>query len=167
MRCLFITFLILLLLGCGSRKESVFGIPEMGTLWLAGDSVQTWKIAQRINGGTRMNMGDCFLSYRLRYFAKGTFSDNSDEHEGCGSTLAGTWQWKENKAGQAYLRWDSPQLPDVMHADTTYKYFKVLYLSPTELKISYQHTQYGAKPRLIIDTYVPDTVVVPDRNFHH
>ncbi|MFA0964015.1 hypothetical protein AB9P05_19565 [Roseivirga sp. BDSF3-8] len=78
-----------------------FTLPENAGHLVAGDSAMTWKLARRFNGDTRMNMGDCFLSYRITYRADNTMQDNNGEHSGCGPTLAGTWKFARDKSGNA------------------------------------------------------------------
>ena len=148
-----------------SSKPDPYLLPTDATQLLAGQDAKTWKIARRFNGKYRMNMGDCFLSYRQTFSRSGRVQDNNEQYPNCGESLKADWEFAKNEEAQAYLKLSSPQLPYLMRTEKPYKFFKILHLSEEELILQYQHQQY-AERRLITDIYVPEAVNIEDRAFH-
>ncbi len=113
-----------------------------------------------------MNMGDCFLSYRISYLTDGTFHDNNGQHNDCGPTLRGTWKLVTTEKG-SFIKIMSPQLPTLLDIDKEEKFFKIKQLSKNELVLRFGHKQYGNKVTVVIDHLVPENVKVKDRDFHN
>lgn len=162
------TLIIVLIIvcACSEKKMANFALPESADKMIAGDSAKSWMLASRYNGGHRMNMGDCFLSYRIRYAANGNLKDNSGEHHNCGPTLNGLWKAFQNDHG-SFIKWQSAQLPELLGTDEDYKYFRILNLTKDSMALQYTHKQYGNTERKIIDYLVPEGTQVPDRDFHN
>ncbi|MGB3182005.1 MAG: hypothetical protein WBB45_11480 [Cyclobacteriaceae bacterium] len=155
------------LCACSEEPEKdPFVLPDNATTLLSGDSTKTWKLARRFNNGTRMNMGDRFLSYRITYRADKTLQDNNGEQSDCGPTLAGTWKFARDKSGSPYLKWHSPQLPELMNTDTPEKTFRILGLQEDQLVLKYSHRQFSDKKTFITDVLVPQDATIEDREFH-
>lgn len=151
---------------CSEKQAFRLELPENADNLIAGDSVKTWMLASRYNDGTRMNMGDCFISYRISYKQDKTFADNNGESSSCGPTLVGSWYAFQNDNG-SFIKWESPQLPELLNIEETHKYFRLLTLNNDSLVVSYKHVQYGNKERTIVDYLVPEGSSVPDRYFHN
>ena len=151
---------------CAEPPKEPYALPENATNLITGDSTKTWKLARRFNSGTRMNMGDCFLSYRQTYRSDRSMHDNSGEQSDCGETLNATWQFVKDKSNNYYLKLVSDQLPALMNIDQDHKFFKILHLSEEQMTLQFSHKQFSNKATLITDVYVPEHVSVEDREFH-
>ena len=158
--------LLLLLLGCSSAEEPPFVLPSSAKQLLAGDSTKVWKLAQRFNNRTRMNMGDCFLSYRQTFFSGGMVRDNNGEVKGCGETLEAKWTFVKSQQGYYYLRLESEEIPTLMNIEDDFKLFKVLDLTEESMTLQFQHAQFSDKTTTITDFLVPEDVNVEGRTFH-
>jgi hypothetical protein len=157
----------ILLPSCYSKpKEAPFVLQANAKSLLTNDSTKSWKISRRFNDGVRMNMGDCFLSYRLIYSADMSMRDNNSEHVDCGNSLEANWQFVRDKKDNYYVKLSSEQLPELMNIDKEHKYFKILHLSADSLILQFRHRQFSDKWRTITDHYVPEEVYVKDRAFH-
>ena len=169
-RFTFTCLLVVLLLGpmaCSSPKTDEVFIPAGDPSELiAGAGEKTWKLARRYNGKTRMNMGDCFLSYRQTYRADGTMQDNAGDYADCGKTLKGSWNVTRDEKGHHYIQWQSPMLKELMHTDKDSKLFRIQYLDENEMVLYYRHQQFSDKARYITDIYVPEGLDVKGRDFH-
>lgn len=144
-------YLVLILLitsSCSGPEKPVYELPENAWSLISADSVQTWKLAKRLNDGTRMNMGVCFLAYRQSFAKDSTMQDNAGETRECGETLFATWKFVKDKKGNSFLKLNSGQLPELMQIKEDYKFFKVLQLSEDQLVLEYKHKQYGKNPDL-------------------
>ena len=158
---------VMIALACSeAEKPPPYAIPENAGLLVAGDSGKTWKLARRFNDGTRMNMGDCFLSYRQTYQPNMTVSDNNGENNDCGESLEGTWKFAKDEAGNYYIKISSDQLPELMNIDKNFKYFKVLRVSADQLTLQFSHKQFSNKATIITSIFVPENTSVADRDFH-
>ncbi|HAA13687.1 MAG TPA: hypothetical protein DCE41_19130 [Cytophagales bacterium] len=157
--------LLLLLGGCGA-SEPEYTHPAQAKTLLASDTTKVWKLAHRLNDGTRMNMAGCFLTHRWIFTPKGTMRDNAGEHEDCGETLHASWKFVKNDADQYFLKLSSDQFPALMNTEGDTKYFQLLALSDEKLMVRFRHAQFGGKDRTITDTYVPENKAVADRDFH-
>lgn len=157
--------LVWLLISCGEKETVKLELPQNADWLIAGDSTKTWLLARRYNDDTRMNMGDCFISYRITYKADKSFNDNNGESSNCGPTLKGKWYTFQNDNG-SFIKWESQQLPELLNIEEQYKYFRLIKLSEDSLVVSYRHTQFN-KERTITDYLVPDGTSVPDRYFHN
>lgn len=159
------SLMIFLLVSCGEKSKEPYVIPENTTYLLTADSVKSWKIAKRYNGKTRMNMGDCFLGYRLRFRESGLLSDNNGLQRDCGPSLEATWEITTSEKGDYYLKFKSDQIPGLLNQESDEKFFKILYISEDSLTLSYVHKQFNQRRR-IIDYMVREDVEVKDRKFH-
>jgi len=157
--------LILFLFSCNDNET--YTLPENAEHLIYGESSKSWKIARRYNDDIRMNMGPCFMAYRQTFEQDKTVSDNNEKNRGCGASLYGTWQFKKDSQGQAYIKITSPDIPELLNTDKDYKYFKILKLTKDTLKLSFKHTQYGNKSRTITDLLVRENLDIGDRYFHH
>ena len=162
---LLLFILLIFLCACTQMEEDLFVLPDNATALLAGANNKSWKLARRYNGKNRMNMGDCFLSYRQTFQTNFRVHDNSGDFPDCGPTLHAQWKWVQAENGHPYLKLSSPQISELMNIDVDYKFFKVLHLSEEELVLQYLHQQYAQK-RMITDILVPEGIEVEDRNFH-
>ena len=158
--------LLLLITSCGNSEPHKLALPQEADSFIAADSAKTWMLASRYNGGHRMNMGDCFLRYRITYHRDSTFADNNGSSSSCGPSLHGKWKAFQNEHG-SFIKWESPQLPSLMQIENDYKYFRLITLNADSLVVSYKHTQYGNQERTIVDYYVPEGTKVADRDFHN
>ena len=149
-----------------AEKPPPYTIPENAGVLVAGDSGKTWKLARRFNDGTRMNMGDCFLSYRRTYRPDMTVRDNNGEHYDCGESLVGTWKFAKDEAGNYYIKISSDQLPELMNIDQDFKYFKILRVAADQLTLQFSHRQFSNKATIITSILVPEDSPVADREFH-
>ncbi len=148
-----------------SKKEKNFLLPENAKELLAGQSGKTWKIANRYNEGTRMNMAGCFLTYRILYSPDNSFNDNNGEQENCGKSLIGSWEIITYKNEKSYIKWSSDQLLETMNSKKNYKYFKILQLEKDTLRLQYRHKQFSSESTFV-DTFVPEHIQVEGRDFH-
>lgn len=152
---------------CNSNKENpIYELPAHAQSLLTNDSSKTWKLAKRINNGTRMNMGDCFLSHRDTYMSNSTMHNNAGENRDCGETLRAKWSFTKDKSGNYYIKWKSKQLPELLNTDKDSKYFKILTLTDSLMILQFYHAQFSNKKTQITDYYVPEGTVIPDRAFH-
>ncbi len=161
----FIFYSLVTLVSC--KKEAIvpYILPENTKLLLTSDSIKTWKIARRYNGKTRMNMGDCFLKYRQRFYKNGIVSDNNAENQNCGPSLEATWEIITAENGFSYFKFKGDQLPELLGQEEDHKLFKILYLSNDSLTISFTHVQFSER-RTITDYLVREDIEIKDRDFH-
>lgn len=159
-------FLIALLVSCQSDKNDIFLLPPNANQLIAGEHSKTWKLATRYNNNTRMNMGDCFLSYRVTYSRDMKVTDNNSENEDCGESLDAIWSIYENDEGQAYVKLKGPKVKELLKQDKNYKFFKLIALDSNLMVVEFKHAQYGSKATKIIDSLVPETIKVEGRKFH-
>ena len=155
----------ILFISCLSNKKKVSKLPDNPIESLTGTSIKTWKLAKRYNNGTRMNMGDCFLSYRITYKANMTFADNNGEYNDCGPSMIGKWEIITDKKGYSYIKQTSDQIPILLNIDKNYKFFKILKLNKDTLQIQFRHKQFSSKSTFV-DLLVRDDINVKDRDFH-
>ncbi|MDT0691295.1 lipocalin family protein [Salegentibacter sp. F188] len=166
MKIRLLSFLIIFLYSCEDSKKP-YRTPENAVALISGDSIKSWKIAERYNGKVRMNMGPCFISYRQTFLNDSTFYDNNGETRDCGDSLKGKWQLHTNSKGDPYIKLESPQIPKLLSIQENFKFFKILYLSKDTLKLAFEHQQYGNKRRVITDILVREELEVGDRYYHH
>ena len=95
MRSRLLYVLAFLLFSCNGSKSEPYKIPDNAVALISGDSLKTWKIAERYNGKVRMNMGPCFMSYRQTFLKDSSFYDNNGEKRDCGESLEGKWHLHE------------------------------------------------------------------------
>ena len=152
-----------MLFSCNSKP---YELPDNATSLLTNDSIKSWKLAKRTNDGYRMNMGDCFLSYRVYYSKDGTTTDNNKHHKDCGDSMEANWSFFSNDNGN-YIKLKGEKVKTLLNIDHDYKFFKLHELSDSLLIISFRHKQFGGKERTIMDYLVPEDVIVKDRNFHN
>ncbi|MBT8245175.1 MAG: hypothetical protein HKP48_04835 [Winogradskyella sp.] len=79
--------------------EKDFKLPENANELLTNNSRKTWKLAKRFNGDYKMNMGDCFLSYRVTYSSKRNTTDNNSKNKDCGASMEARWNFHTNENG--------------------------------------------------------------------
>ena len=151
---------------CTNKTESPFVIPTDAKRLIAGDSVKIWKLAKRLNNGYRMNMGDCFLSYRVSYFTDGIAKDNNGTQQDCGETFTSVWVLVDNEKG-SYIKLTSDQVPEFFNTKENYKYFRIIALSENEMVLRFQHQQFSNKKTIITDYLVPEALEIKNRDFHH
>ncbi|WP_298761969.1 hypothetical protein [uncultured Psychroserpens sp.] len=151
---------------CTKEKKAPYIIPEHAITLIAGDSAKVWKLARRTNNNVRMNMGDCFLSYRATYKTDSIMHDNNGAFRDCGETLTTNWTLYQSDDGHPYIKLKGEQLKKLMHLDVDYKFFKILDLSETQMVLEFRHKQFSSKETTIIDVFVPDSVSIKDRDFH-
>ncbi|MDY8138166.1 lipocalin family protein [Aquimarina sp. 2201CG5-10] len=163
----FIGLIFISLTSCITSKKEPYKIPENAIELITGTSGKTWKIAKRYNGGTRMNMGDCFLSYRITYLPDMTAKDNNDDHHDCGPSLIANWEISTNEKGNSFIKLTSDQLPKLMGVEKNYKFFKITYLNKDTLQLRFKHKQFSSTSRIIVDTYVQEDIIVKNRDFHN
>ena len=156
----------IVIVSCADPEKEPYVPPENAKHLIAGDSAKIWKLARRFNDKTRMNMGDCFLSYRQTYLSDMTMHDNNGEQRDCGETLNAKWEFIKDQKGNYYIKWISEQLPSIMNIEEDYKYFKILHLSDEQLTVQFNHKQFSSKTTTITDFYVPEHVSIEDREFH-
>jgi hypothetical protein len=157
--------LSILVLSCGGPSEP-FQLPENAAVLISGDSVKTWKLAKRFNDGTRMNMGDCFMSYRVSYATDSRMWDNNKEHKDCGESLEASWKLITNEDA-SFIKLEGETIARLLNIKDDFKYFKILALSENELVVQFKHQQFSSSSTIIVDHLVPEDVVVEDRAFHH
>lgn len=63
--------IMLSVISCSKTKEP-YQLPQNAIELISGKNEKTWKLAKRLNNKIRMNMGDCFLSYRQIFMFKKT-----------------------------------------------------------------------------------------------
>ncbi|WP_178988008.1 lipocalin family protein [Winogradskyella schleiferi] len=153
----------ILMSSCDSEK---FNLPDNANTFLTKDSSKTWKLAKRYNDSYRMNMGDCFLSYRVTYNTDGTTTDNNGSNTDCGQSLNVNWSFYSNENG-AYIKLKGDQIKTLMHIENDYKFLKIKDLSDTLMIVSFRHKQFGNKERIIEDYLVPEDFEVEGRNYHN
>jgi len=149
-----------------SCKKDVFVLPENASELLTNNSSKTWKLAKRYNDSYRMNMGDCFLSYRVTYNNDGKTTDNNAQNVDCGESMEANWSFYTNENG-SYIKLKGEKVKRLLNIDKDYKFFKIKDLSDSLMVISFKHKQFGNTERVITDYLVPEYVEVKDRNFHN
>ncbi len=159
--------ILILASSCSDTNKEPYPIPDNAVDLIAGTSGKTWKIAKRYNDGTRMNMAGCFLSYRNTYFPDRTVKDNNDKQRDCGPSLKANWEIIQNKKGHYFIKLKSDQLPELMNIEKDYKFFQITYLNKDSLELRYRHAQFSGQVRTIVDLYVEENIVVPNRDFHN
>ncbi|MGB3466064.1 MAG: hypothetical protein WBA74_12375 [Cyclobacteriaceae bacterium] len=162
------SFLILavLFLSCGKQTENDYQLQDNAVELIAGTTDQTWKLARRFNNDTRMNMGDCFLHYRITYQADGTFFDNNGEASDCGASMHGKWQIVKSTSGTPYIQLTSPQIPELLSIDENFLRMKIQFLSADQLIVQFRHSQTTVHKSIITDIFVPENADIQDREFH-
>ena len=160
----FLTFIIYL--SCSSAPAEPYALPENAIALIAGSSSKTWKLAKRTNDGNRMNMGDCFLSYRQTFSNDMTVTDNNSEQKDCGESIQAKWKIIQDEEGHSFIQLTSSQIPELMNIEEDFKNFKILHLEEDKMKIAFYHRQFSDKWRTIVDYLIPENVVVEDRDFH-
>ena len=158
--------LLCFLVSCNEAKEESFILPENAFFLISGDSIKTWKLEKRFNNSHRMNMGDCFLSYRVSYLRNNTMYDNNGNYSNCGESLKASWKIFTNENG-SFIKLYSEQLPKLLNQKNTYKYFQLKEISEEKLIIRFEHRQFSNSVSIIEDHLVPDSVVVENRDFHY
>lgn len=158
--------IIILLSSCSEDKKPPFVLPENSLQLISGDSSKTWKLARRFNNRTRMNMGDCFLSYRTTYSSNNLLTDNNGDQYDCGPSLSTKWSIYLSDTDYPYIKLEGGNLKELMHLDKDYKFFKILELSDSIMILEFRHKQFSSKTTKIIDVFVPEHVSVKDRDFH-
>ncbi|MBQ4821064.1 lipocalin family protein [Aquimarina sp. MMG016] len=161
-----LVFILISNISCTKADKDQYRIPENSKELISGITGKTWKIAKRYNNGTRMNMGDCFLSYRITYNPDTKFRDNNGEYENCGVSMIGSWEIIKDKEMNSYIKIISDQIPELMNMDRNYKYLKILQLNKDTLKLQFRHKQFNNTKTTIVDTYVSEDIEVKDRDFH-
>lgn len=162
-RLIILALLVVVIQSCGSER---FELPENATQLLTNGNEKAWKLAKRYNDGHRMNMGDCFLSYRVTYNLDGTTTDNNADHQDCGPSMDANWSFYTNEDG-SYIKLKGEKVKTLLNQDKDYKFFKIESLSDSLLIINFRHKQFGNKERLITDHLVPEDVVVEGRDYHN
>ena len=164
---LLIIIVSLVILSCNSNSYKPYQLPENAVKLISGTKGKTWKIAKRLNNDIRMNMEDCFLSYRQTYLPDMTMYDNNGNYQDCGPTLQAQWEIYEDKKGNSFIKLKSNQLPELLKINKDYKYFQILEVTDSTLQITYQHKQFSNKTMWIKDFYVTEDIEVKDRDFHN
>lgn len=162
---IYVCIIALLITSCSKKIKEPYSPPDNLKELIAGDSLKVWKLAKRYNGKTRMNMGDCFLSYRQTFKSDGFVRDNNSEQSDCGPSLEGAWTIVKDSIGITHIRITSEQIPELMGIAENYKDFKVFYASKDSLHLSFTHKQFGEQRR-ISDYLVQEDIEVVDRDFH-
>ncbi len=156
----------LLLLACAEKPKPPFEITLQAPKLIASTEGKTWKLARRINNETRMNMGDCFLHYRVTYKLNGSMYDNNGDASDCGPTLTGKWSIVKSKKGHSYIKIESDQLPELMGIEKEYMTMKIVGLSKDQIILQFRHNQTTSRRTTITDIYVPEDTDIKDREFH-
>lgn len=164
-RALFLILAILSLFSCSKSKTLPYVLPQNSLELLSGKSGKTWKLAWRYNNNIRMNMRGCFLTYRVTYHPNKVIKDNNGDQEDCGTSLIGNWEITSNKTKDPFIKITSDQLPEIMHIEKNYKFFKILKLSKDTLVLKFKHKQFSSESTFV-DTFVPENTKVEDRDFH-
>ena len=162
----FLYFSLVILVTFTSCSSEKFELPNNATELLTNNSSKTWKLAKRYNDGYRMNMGDCFLSYRVTYNLDGTTMDNNAQNKDCGESMEANWTFYTNDSGP-YIKWKGEKVITLLQQEKDYKYFKIITLSDSLLVVSYKHKQFNNKERTIEDYLVPEHLEVEGRNYHN
>ena len=161
-------YLVAITLGfnCSEEKKPPFDLPENSKTFLTGNSTKTWKLARRFNNKTRMNMGDCFLSYKVTYSVNGEILDNNGEQDDCGDSMRSAWSFYTSEDNYPYIKLKGGNIQELMKLDKGYKFFKILDLTEEQMVLEFQHKQFSNKTTTIVDVFVPKDAVVKDRKFH-
>ena len=154
------------LISACTKEEQPFELPRDARRIITGDSVKTWKLARRFNNGTRMNMGDCFLSQRQSFSEDGTFFTGSGGRKDCGDAMIGTWTLARDPKGTAYIRLESEQIPEMLNIKDDFKFFRLKKLSDSLLVLQFNHAQTTNEQTVMVDYFVPEGLNVDDRTFH-
>jgi len=163
---LFFITLLWITLSCSEAKKPVYPLPKNAQELLTDGNKKTWKLAQRFNNDTRMNMAGCFLSYRLTFTNDMTLADNNGQQPDCGKSLKANWKFVKDTTGNYYLKMQSPQLPALMGIAEDFKLMSILALEEEKLVLQYYHRQFSNKPTKFTDYLVPENVSVKGRDFH-
>jgi len=158
--------LAILILSCNGQDKEAFVAPQNAVQLISGDSTKTWKLAKRFNDGHRMNMGDCFLSYRVTYSKEMTMSDNNAQNANCGDSLEANWTLITNESG-SFIKLTGQKISELLNIDEDYKYFRINALSKDTLVLQFKHMQFSSNSTIIIDYLVPENALVKDRDFHN
>jgi hypothetical protein len=165
LRFLILGFIFLSVLSCGNPEKEIYRLTENPESLITNDSIKVWKIAKRMNNGYRMNMGYCFLEYRLSFTNDMIVKDNNGDSEDCGNSLEANWSLFSNDNGD-FIKYKSESLKQLMNIEEDFKFFRILHLSSDSLVVTYKHKQYSNNSLTIIDYYVPEDRVVKDRDFN-
>ncbi len=163
------TIAVIVISACGSENEyKIYNLPDQAATFLSGETGKTWKLAKRVNNGTRVNMGECTIGYRQTFLPDFAVSDNNSEMYDCGESMNGTWELIENKKGAAFLTITSDLVPKYFKVPegSKTKYFQLVELSPGVLVYKFKHELFSTKTSIVVDVLVPEDSVVDDRNFH-
>jgi len=159
-------FCFTLFYSCAEQKSSKYALPQNATQLIASDSMKVWKIAKRYNNGNRMNMGHCFLAYKLIFNIDKTMRDNNEENSNCGKSIKGDWELTETEMGH-YLKLSSPLIPELLNTTDSFKLFKILEMSDSLMIWTYSHKQFSNNSTTIKDYYIPENAHVKNRDFHY
>ncbi|AHM61346.1 hypothetical protein D770_15460 [Flammeovirgaceae bacterium 311] len=152
---------------CCCQQEPGYELPANAAKLLAGDTLKSWKLAYRYNGGVRVSMGPCYYGYRQIFKTDGTFHDNNGEQKAdCGESMQGSWYLRRDKENRPYLSLKSSLIPAAFGIDKDIKDFQIVELSDQKLVLRFRHALFTSKTTLIEDTLVPEDVEVADRDFH-
>lgn len=162
----YLSIIIFLLSSCLEQEQAPYRPPESIKELIAGSTSKTWKLAKRYNGENRMNMGDCFLSYKQTFSIDGSVNDNNGAFTNCGPSLLGQWTIVKDSLGYSHIRISSKQIPELMGTKENFKDFRIFYASQDSLHISFVHKQYGTQRR-ISDYLVNENAAIADRDFHY
>ena len=166
-RSLILIATFLIFTNCKDSTPETYKLPQNAIELICGKEEKVWKLAKRLNNNIRMNMGNCFLSYRQHFRNNMTMNDNNGKHNGCGESLNAKWEIVKNENGISFIKIESNQLPKLMNIEDNFKYFQILELTKEKLTVTYQHKQFSNKVMWIKDFYVPESVKVKDRDFHN
>lgn len=156
----------MLLFSCKEEKVRKYELPKNPIALIASDSTKTWKLAKRYNNGHRMNMGHCFLAFRMIFNHDKTMKDNNIENKNCGKSIIGNWEITENEIGH-YIKINSPHIAEILNQKDTFKYFKILNLSDSLMTLEFKHKQFSNSTTTITDHLIPEDVHVENRDFHY
>ncbi len=152
---------------CACQQEPVYQLPENAAQFLAGDTLKSWKLAYRYNGGVRVSMGPCYYGYRQTFKTDGTFHDNNGEQSAeCGESMHGKWYLRHDKNNKPYLSLQSSLIPEAFGINKDIKDLQIVELNDQKLVLRFKHALFTSKTTLIEDTLVPEDVEVADREFH-
>lgn len=113
-----------------------------------------------------MNMGHCFLAFRMIFNDDMKMRDNNEKNINCGPSIKGGWVLTENEVGH-YIKVSSPLIPEILNIKDTFKYFQILELSDSIMILKFKHRQFSNKVTTITDHFVPENLYVEDRDFHY
>lgn len=113
-----------------------------------------------------MNMGNCFLAFRMIFNDDNTMRDNNEKTKNCGKSIKGDWEITENEIAH-YIKITSPLIPEILNTKDSFKYFKILDLSDSLMVLEFTHKQFSNKSTKITDHFVPEEVHVENRDFHY